>query len=55
MPRTDAAPTPVYELRRDGRTWVSSPLPFCGYDKATLKSLKAAGFKLYCDGKAVRI
>lgn len=45
----------LWELRRDGRTWVSSPIPNCGYDRDDLASLKKAGFKLYCDGKAVKI
>lgn len=45
----------VWELRRDGETWVSSTIPNCGYDRDTLRSMKDAGYKLYCDGKAVKI
>ena len=37
----------TYELRRDGRVWVSSPLPDCGYDPATLRSLRSHGFRLH--------
>ena len=47
--------TQTWELRRDGKTWVRSSITRCGYDAGTLRSLKAAGYKLYCDGKAVRI
>lgn len=49
-------PTQVWEIRdAKGRAWVRSPIPHCGYDRDTLRSLKAAGFKLYCDGKAVKM
>lgn len=37
----------TYELRRDGRVWVSSPVPDCGYDRGTLRSLREHGFRLY--------
>ena len=40
-------PVTKYELRRDGRVWVSSPIPDCGYDKHTLRSLRDHGFRLY--------
>lgn len=45
----------LWELRRDSKTWVSSPIPNCGYDREALLSLKEAGYKLYRDGKAVKI
>lgn len=43
-----------YEIRKDGRTYVSSPLPACGYSKETLKNMKRAGYRLYEDGKLQR-
>lgn len=43
--------TPTYEIRKDGRTYVRSNAPDCGYTAAQLKSLRAAGYRLYADGK----
>ena len=40
-------PVTRYELRRDGRVWVSSHIPDCGYDKHTLRSLRDHGFRLH--------
>lgn len=37
----------TYEIRKDGRVWVSSPLPDCGYPADQLRSLRAHGFKLH--------
>ena len=37
----------TYELRRDGKVWVSSPVPNCGYDPSTLRSLRDHGFRLH--------
>jgi hypothetical protein len=42
---------PTYEIRKDGRTYVRSAAPACGYTAAQLKNLRAAGYRLYADGK----
>ena len=36
-----------YELRRDGRVWVRSPTPDCGYTAKQLRSLRASGYRLH--------
>ena len=36
-----------YELRKDGRTWVRSPIPDCGYSAKELRSLRSNGFRLH--------
>ena len=37
----------LYEIRRDGRVWVRSPIPDCGYSAQELRSLRAHGFRLH--------
>lgn len=37
----------MYEIRKDGRVWVRSPLPDCGYTPETMKSLRAHGFRVH--------
>lgn len=46
--------TPVYELRKGKQTYVRSSAPDCGYTKEQLRSLKAAGYRLFVDGKLKR-
>lgn len=41
----------MYEIKRDGRTWVRSPLPNCGYTPQQLRSLREHGFKLHTINK----
>lgn len=36
-----------YEIRRDGKVWVSSPIPNCGYSAQELRSLRANGYRLH--------
>jgi len=36
-----------YEIRRDGRVWVTSPVPDCGYTAKQLRSLRANGYRLH--------
>lgn len=45
---------PVYTLRKDGVICVESSLPGCGYSTQELKSLAAAGYELFQDGKKVK-
>ncbi len=40
----------VYEIRRDGRVWVRSSAPDCGYTAQQLRSLRAHGFTLHKKG-----
>lgn len=40
----------VYEIRRDGRVWVRSSVPDCGYTAQQLRSLRAQGFSLHKKG-----
>lgn len=40
----------TYEIRKDGRVWVRSPIPDCGYSPDQLRSLRAHGFKLHTVG-----
>lgn len=42
-----------WQVKKNGRAVVSSPVKNCGYDEATLQSLKQAGYSLYLDGKCV--
>ena len=37
----------TYEIRRDGKVWVSSPIPNCGYTAQELRSLRDHGFRLH--------
>ena len=46
--------TPTYEIRKDGRIYVRSTAPDCGYTATQLKNLRAAGYRLYADGKLKR-
>jgi hypothetical protein len=45
---------PAYTLRKDGVDCVRSSLPGCGYTAQELKSLAAAGYELFLDGKKVK-
>lgn len=36
-----------YEIRRDGKVWVSSTVPDCGYTAKQLRSLRDHGFRLH--------
>lgn len=40
----------IYEIRRDGRVWVRSSSPDCGYTAQQLRSLRAQGFSLHKKG-----
>ena len=40
----------VYEVRKDGRVWVSSSIPNCGYTAQEMRSLRAMGFSLHKKG-----
>lgn len=40
----------VYEIRKDGRVWVRSSIPDCGYTAKELRSLRAMGFSLHKRG-----
>lgn len=40
-----------YELRKDGRVYAHWDDPRLSPDRDTLKSMKAAGYRLYVDGK----
>lgn len=37
----------MHEIRRDGRTWVRSSVPNCGYTPQQLRSLREHGFRLH--------
>lgn len=37
----------MYEIRKNGKVWVRSSIPDCGYTPETLKSLRAHGFKVH--------
>ena len=54
MAKTETTALP-YSIRKDGRAYVSSSLPGCGYSPQTLRSMAGAGFHLYQDGKRVKI
>ena len=43
----------VYTIRKDGQTIVRSTIQNCGYTDEELKSLRAAGYELFADGKKV--
>ena len=43
-----------YEIRKDGVAWCGFNDESCMYDKETLKAMRAAGYKLYIDGKPAR-
>ena len=40
----------VYEIRKDGRVWVRSSIPNCGYTSQELRSLRDMGFSLHKKG-----
>ena len=44
----------LYEIRKDGKTYCSWTDPRCSYTKEQLKTMKAAGYRLYVDGKLQR-
>ena len=44
----------IYEIRKDGQTYCRSTVPDCGYSKETLRNMKAAGYRLYENGKLKR-
>lgn len=37
----------LYEIRQDGKVWVSSTVPDCGYTAKQLRSLRDHGFRLH--------
>lgn len=43
-----------YEIKKDGVAYCGFDDESCMYDKATLKAMRDAGFKLYIDGKLTR-
>lgn len=44
----------TYSIRKDGKTYCSWTDPACTPDPKTLRSMKAAGYRLYADGKLVK-
>ena len=54
MAKTESNALP-YSIRKDGRAYVQSQIPNCGYSPQTLRSMAGAGFHLYQDGKRVKI
>ena len=40
-----------WNIKKPGGVGVVPSIPFCGYDKATLASLKKAGYRIYKNGK----
>lgn len=54
MAKTEATALP-YSIRKDGRAYVSSSLPGCGYNTQQLRQMQKAGFHLYKDGKRAKI
>lgn len=47
-------PKERFEIRRDGETVCTSPLPMCGYTPKRLREILAAGYRYYIDGKLQR-
>lgn len=45
----------VYTIRRGGDIYAQGQVRNLGYDAATLRSMAAAGYILYCNGKRVKI
>ena len=43
-----------YEIRKDGVTYARWDDPVCTPDRETLRTMKAAGYRLYVDGKLQR-
>ena len=43
-----------YEIRKDGKCYMSWTNPACGYSRETLRNMKAAGYRLFIDGKMQR-
>ena len=43
-----------YEIRKDGKVFASWDDPRLTPNQSTLKSMKAAGYRLYIDGKLQR-
>lgn len=43
-----------YEIRKDGKTYCAWTEPTCAPDPKTIKSMKAAGYRLYVDGKLAK-
>lgn len=54
MAKAETATLP-YSIRKDGRAYVSSSLPGCGYNAQQLRQMQKAGFHLYKDGKRAKI
>lgn len=48
---------PTWKLTKDPIKpgGVVSTLPNCGYDDDTLRGILAEGYKLFCDGKPVKV
>ena len=47
--------TDTYTIRRGGCTVAESQIRNLGYDTATLRTMSAAGYVLYCNGKRVKL
>lgn len=45
---------PKYEMRKDGKVFACWDDPALTPDRDTLRSMKAAGYRLYVDGKLQR-
>ncbi len=54
MAKTETGALP-YSIRKDGRAYVSSSLPDCGYSPQQLRQMQKAGFYLYKDGKRAKM
>ena len=52
--RKDFARPCKYQVRKDGQPCAGWDDPACTPDRATLKSMKTAGYRLYLDGKLQR-
>lgn len=45
----------IYTIRRGGDIYARGQVRNLGYDAATLRSMAAAGYTLYCNGKRAKI
>lgn len=44
----------LYEIRKDGKCYMSWTNPACGYSRETLRSMKEAGYRLFIDDRMQR-
>ena len=44
----------AYEIRKDGKTFARWTDPSCTPDAKTLKSMQAAGYRLYVNGRPAK-